>query len=528
MRIAYLDHSYHRETKSTAFIPSLLQKVAEVEFYWDKGWRGGSQLPFDQICEAGFDGAVVFQSESAAEELAKRKPRFPVVYIPMWDSSACEPRTFWTRKLKGVRIVAFCRWQAERLARWGVDVKTVRFYPEVQQSASGQREGKLRGVFWWRRGHLGFRSVSRLCDEEQFASLHVHLGPDPGEVLDESELEDSPLPVTLSRWGEDASVYRQAVEAADVVFAPRWSEGIGMAALEAMAAGKAVVAPDRPTMNEYITHGVNGYLVAPGETAALDLSRAREVGARAREAMERGRQAWEAQQADLLDWMFGQRKTPVVRGAGAGDFLAEWASLSAAGIDVCGGQLRLAEIPHHIDFIVGHYFEGADGHLEERRTVEPDGVDYFTNGNTAPLLERVPVPESVFVRRGFSCPWALDAVTFAQLLRSGRVWHADRPLVQLGDTGLRNRRQRALFQAQVLSAWGVPAPVVARALKQRAERINQHAAEATLGDKTLWRKPSRWWSALRQLWPVKRILGWLGAPQEFYPFAERLLEKSRR
>ncbi len=525
MRLAYIDHSYHQRTKSTLFVPRLLAPFGSLDYFWDDTWRGGDELPFNQICGANFDGAVVFQSESAASELAKRQPRFPVVYIPMWDSSACEPRTFWMQKLKGVRIVAFCRWQAERLARWGVDVKTLRFYPEVQQSASGQREGKLRGVFWWRRAHLGFRSVSRICDEERFASLHVHLGPDPGEVLDESELEDSPLPVTVSRWGEDASVYRQAVESADVVFAPRWSEGIGMAALEAMAAGKAVVAPDRPTMNEYITHGVSGYLVAPGETAALDLSRAREVGARAREATQRGRRAWEAQKAELLDWMFGQHKVRGVQRQAFEEIRSEWEFLITQEVDMCREWTRFTDVPENTDFIVGHYLEEADGHAEERRTIGPDGFDYFTNGNDAPLLERVPVPDCVLVRRGSARPPILDAAAFAQLLRSGSVWHGDRLVSEVSDTGLSGRRQRARFQAQVLSACGVPEPVVARALKQRMERIYQHAAEAAIGNKTLWRKPHLWWASMRQLWPLKRVLGWLGAPQDRYPFAEQLLVK---
>jgi len=525
VRIAYLDHSYHRDTKSTTFVPDLLQKDAEVEFFWDESWRGGSKLSFGQICDTDFDGAVVFQSESAAAELAKRQPRFPVVYIPMWDSSACEPRTFWTRKLKGMRILAFSRWQAERLARWGVDVKTVRFYPELPESAAGRRDGKLRGVFWWRRANLGFRSVVRLCDAGQMESLHVHIGPDPGEVLDESELKDAPVPVTVSRWGEDASTYHQAVDAADVVFAPRWSEGIGMAALEAMAAGKAVVAPDRPTMNEYLTHGVTGYLVTPGETAALDLSRSREIGARAREAMVRGRRAWEAQQAEFLEWMFGQHKSRGDRRREFAEIHSEWELLGAKGVEIRAEWNPITEVPKNTDFIVGHYLEEADGHAEERRTIEPDGLDYFTNGNAAPLLERVPVPECVLVRRGSAHPPILDAAAFAQLLRDGSVWHADRLVSEVSDTGLLGRRQRARFQAQVLSAWGVPEPVVARALKQRMERIYQHAAEAAIGNKTLWRKPHLWWTSMRQLWPVKRVLGWLGAPQDCYPFAEQLLVK---
>jgi glycosyltransferase involved in cell wall biosynthesis len=61
------------------------------------------------------------------------------------------------------------------------------------------------------------------------------------------------------------------MNAAHLVFAPRALEGIGMAFLEPMARGQIVVAPDRPTMNEYLRHRTTGLLFDP-DRPELDLA----------------------------------------------------------------------------------------------------------------------------------------------------------------------------------------------------------------------------------------------------------------
>ncbi len=86
----------------------------------------------------------------------------------------------------------------------------------------------------------------------------------------------------------------------NVFLAPRRLEGIGLSILEAMAMGLAVIAPDRPTMNEYIEHGVTGYLYDPKRPQMIDLRRAAEVGGSARVSMSVGRQEWIASRPRVL------------------------------------------------------------------------------------------------------------------------------------------------------------------------------------------------------------------------------------
>jgi UDP-glucose:tetrahydrobiopterin glucosyltransferase len=54
-----------------------------------------------------------------------------------------------------------------------------------------------------------------------------------------------------------------------MLFTPKWIEAFGMVALEAMACGTPAVAYAGGGPSEIIEHGVSGYLVEPGDTAAL-------------------------------------------------------------------------------------------------------------------------------------------------------------------------------------------------------------------------------------------------------------------
>jgi glycosyltransferase involved in cell wall biosynthesis len=60
-----------------------------------------------------------------------------------------------------------------------------------------------------------------------------------------------------------------------------------MAFLDAMARGLCVVTPDRPTMNEYIEHGVSGLLFEPAAPTRLVVSNWKAIGVAGRRKLER-------------------------------------------------------------------------------------------------------------------------------------------------------------------------------------------------------------------------------------------------
>jgi glycosyltransferase involved in cell wall biosynthesis len=84
---------------------------------------------------------------------------------------------------------------------------------------------------------------------------------------------------------------RIALAVMDVfIFASRWPEGFGLTLVEAMAAGKPVVAMRMGAIPDIIQHGVSGWLVPPEDPAAIADAAARLLQDRT-SAGQMGRQA---------------------------------------------------------------------------------------------------------------------------------------------------------------------------------------------------------------------------------------------
>ena len=70
-----------------------------------------------------------------------------------------------------------------------------------------------------------------------------------------------------------------------------------------MAMGKAVIAVDNPTMNEYINDGENGYLFDLKRPKEIDLSNIKEVQKNSYEFMEEGYKEWEKNKKRIIDFI---------------------------------------------------------------------------------------------------------------------------------------------------------------------------------------------------------------------------------
>jgi hypothetical protein len=302
MRVAYIGHAYHMRTKSTRFLIELLQRNATVEeWYGEPGRHAGSDwgAGFD---ERRYDIIIVFQLYEAFDLLTGRHPN--VVFIPMYDAMQWAGRLYWRPAFSAAKIVCFSWALRQEMMRRGAVHALFQYYPDPGQHAPVQDFETLRGFLWYRRREITPDVAFGLCRGTGFDQFIVHDAPDPGNEADGNWVAPPNIrQLRQTSWSTDGEAYAEGLRNSNVFFASRPHEGIGMSVLEAMASGHCVVAPNSPTMNEYISNGTNGLLYPPSRPIRLDFSEARAIGARARESIERGHQRWLSSIPTLLDFL---------------------------------------------------------------------------------------------------------------------------------------------------------------------------------------------------------------------------------
>jgi len=306
-RIAYIDHSYHKKTLSTAFIPEILQKRGhQVDWFWDDAWQGGSAVAWDTVkC---YDVIVMFQSVSQPPDRYFRLAHPNVVYIPMldqfgfWLGARFNLASFW-EPFQGSKVLNFSKSLHYVALSNGLISHTAQFFqpPSKKHNVSG-----LHGFFWLRReNQIPWKTISKLIGETKFDSFHVHIAPDPGTPAPTppSDIDVARHNISTSTWFENKDELIDVIEKANVYFAPRPGEGIGQSFLEAMARGQCVVSPDQGTMNEYVTHGINGLLYDHTQPEPLDFSQSSLLGQAAYQSVVTGYRAWRNAEDEIEDFI---------------------------------------------------------------------------------------------------------------------------------------------------------------------------------------------------------------------------------
>lgn len=313
MKIAFIDHPLHRQTRSSDFFIKLLEIDHEVSVYYP-----GSQWRFvlEEVINSNCDLAICWQHEFFAPPIAAQGIR--TIIIPMYDGSGNMPAAYWRFFARlGIESINFSANLNQQHLVAGIKSSYVKFYPDPEDFEPVEDFSSLRGFLWQRRPEhlLHWQTVMRLtCG--QLRSLHVHQVPDSLPPLDLPEFRNWPLlaaSITESKWFETQADFFQVLKLANVFIAPRLSEGIGLALLEAMAQGQCVIAHSASTHNEYIQDGKNGLLFTLHDLSPIDLSTAATLGKKARESIKVGFQNWIDDQA-IIKWKI---EKPGTKEAGA-------------------------------------------------------------------------------------------------------------------------------------------------------------------------------------------------------------------
>lgn len=299
-KLLFIGLEFHQRTRSADFFLEMLQKTFSVTTCyvdWDIDEPYGI---FSTVNESKFDVLVCWQVMPPVRLLKKYFTCRHAALFPMLDGVPPVKKAEKWYPFRKFQIICFSKTLSINLARAGFSSHHIQYFPELVLTDNIGAEKDA--FFWSRQENITVRLIEMLCSKLDLQRIHLHKVPDPGcqVILPE---EDSPVHYTFSDWYDTREEMRRDIASCALYIAPRDTEGIGMSFLEAMAMGRCVIAPDRPTMNEYIEHGKTGLLYDLNDPMPLEPYDIRKIQKQTRVFMEKGRSLWDKDKHKIAEWL---------------------------------------------------------------------------------------------------------------------------------------------------------------------------------------------------------------------------------
>lgn len=306
-KMLYMGHSYHLKTKSNRFLFELLEQEYEISFvsydpYSDK------YVGIEETKGEKYDVLLLWQIMPEMSFLVTNFSFGQGVLFPMYDYIISRESDPWP-EYRGFKIINFCRTSHEELISRGYNSYYIQYFPQPKDSIEPGDESSV--FFWQRMENIDIDVVTELLKNQGIKHIHIHKSMDPGQefTMPDEELEKI---ITYSDWFDSPADMHNIMARSAYYIAPRLYEGIGMSFLEAMAMGRCVIAPNTPTMNEYITDGINGILYDLDDVKPIRLENVRDVQKNAKAYIEEGYKGWEKNKKEILKWIAEESEQPLV------------------------------------------------------------------------------------------------------------------------------------------------------------------------------------------------------------------------
>lgn len=299
-KLVFIGHIYHKKTNSANFFLELLKSKYEVyHMIYDSKTK---KISGDEAAYSEKFTVLVLYQEPAPVKLLKKKFDFEYgVYVPMYDGTGEASDQFWLG-YKEFNIINFSRTLHKRLFNMGLSTHYIQYFPPNAPSMIRGKDDKA--FFWQRRDNINIHTVCSLLEQTPVKKIHIHKAVDPGHhYIEPTKIQKKIYEFSYSSWYEKKEDMVKDIEDAGVYIAPREYEGIGMSFLEAMAMGKCVIAPDHPTLNEYIVHGVNGYLYDLNNVKPIEELEIKKIQKNAYAFICKGYQQWNKRKYYILKWL---------------------------------------------------------------------------------------------------------------------------------------------------------------------------------------------------------------------------------
>ena len=299
-KILYIGHSYHAKTLSTSFLLNLLSKHFDVKIILDESWQGEREPDLSNV---GNDLFAVIFFQVISENMLKQISCDNIIFFPMYDDCVGRNVEYWY-PYRNIKIFNFSSTLHNKLQSWGFNSEYIHYYPKFIESSKPNKLNDLSIFFWQRTNDITWNQVKKIISNLDIESIHIHKAVDPGHVFEKPSIDDEKVyKITYSDWFDTKEDYIKAVHSKTIYFAPRLFEGIGFSFLEAMAIGRVVIAPDNPTMNEYIVHGINGYLYNLDNIVPIHIDTADDILENLKRGVIEGEKKWQRDQHKIVEFI---------------------------------------------------------------------------------------------------------------------------------------------------------------------------------------------------------------------------------
>ena len=299
-KLLYIGHQYHNKTKSTQFLKGILAEQYEVETFDFDPYSDNLEKHFLPLKGRFYDVVCIFQIMPHLNELKKIISFDRSVFFPMFDDCRDRKDSIWN-EYTNTQIINFSFNLHTELSKKGFSSHYIQYFPKPFDNIN--EWGNLDSVFFWQRiNDINVNTIYNLLNENNINNLHIHKALDPMHKFVEPN-KNIKWSISYSDWFEKKDDMLKEQQKSAIYIAPRTYEGIGMSFLDAMAIGRCVIAPNNPTMNEYIVDKFNGYLYNSKEIKPIKLGDIREIQKNTLEYIKQGYNKWKQEQHMILEWI---------------------------------------------------------------------------------------------------------------------------------------------------------------------------------------------------------------------------------
>lgn len=316
-KLLFVGHIGHTKTKSSDFMQDIFRQEYEVTTEYLHPSAVASADVWKARRGESYDVLVVWQVMPDLSRMRRYISWKYGLFFPMYDNVISLDgldQKVW-RDYTSMRIINFSKCFHEELLSWGFDSKYIQYFPQPKPVDNWGKEDAL--FFWQRQSNLTVGTLAAAARNLLLSRIHIHKALDPfhhytepGAFGPEAERFFAERECTESVWFDRKSDMEDVLRSCALYMAPRRFEGIGMSFLEAMAMGRCVIAPNLPTMNEYITDGQTGLLydwddANPTHCASAvkaDAGQIKAIQERSLAYILEGRKRWEAEKDVILRW----------------------------------------------------------------------------------------------------------------------------------------------------------------------------------------------------------------------------------